>query len=111
MSYEIIVSGASDDLVEIDGDITEEFSYYSDNEEPAYLGFSDGTVLRIIYDETGLWKIVQINEGSADVEYDFKATDSDSDKYSDVVALRNEKIDWLMLGSAFVKRKKSNSKE
>ena len=106
MSYEILVSGVSDDLVEIDGDIREEFSYYSDDREPAYLAFSDGTVLRIIYDETGIWKIVQINEGRADVEYDFKATDSDSDKYSDVVALRNEKIDWLMFGSKFIKNKK-----
>jgi len=104
MSNEIKIYGASDDLIEIDGDIEGEFSYY-DEDEPAYIGFSDGTVLKIFYDETGLWKIVQINKGKADFCYDFIATNSDSDKYSDVVVLRKEKINWLMFGNKIVKRK------
>ncbi len=104
MSYEIKISGHSDDLIEIDGDIKEEIDYYE--KEPAYLAFSDGTILRIIYDDSGLWKIVQVHEGKADVEYEFKATDSDSDNYSDIVTLRNEKITWIMFGTYFIKNKK-----
>lgn len=101
---EVKVYGASDDLIEIDGDISEEFSWCKD-EEPAYLGFSDGTVLRIIYDDTGLWKIMIINKGTATVEKSFEATDSDSDNYSDIVVLKDEKIDWVMFARKFVKSK------
>jgi len=38
------VYGASDDLIEIKGDIREEFSRY--DSEGDYLAFSDGTVLK-----------------------------------------------------------------
>lgn len=108
---EVKVYGASDDLIEIDGDIEEEFSWYKGDDEPAYLGFSDGTVLRIIYDETGLWKIMTINKGRATVERTFEATDSGSDNYSDIVVLKDTKLDWVMLASKFVKSKHSNCKE
>lgn len=101
---EVKVYGASDDLIEIDGDVVEEFTWYTDD-EPAYLGFSDGTVLRIIYDKTALWKIMIINKGTATVEKVFEATDSDGDEYSDIVVLKDEKIDWVMFASKFVKSK------
>lgn len=103
MKNVIKISGASDDLVEIDGDISEEFTYNDD--EPHYLGFSDGTVLKIFYDETGLWKIVQINKGESDFDFEFIATNSDSDDYSDIAILKNAKIDWVIYGSKFAKNK------
>jgi len=106
---EIKVYGHSDDLIEIEGDISEEFSWCKDDDEPAYIGFSDGTVLRIIYDETGLWKIVVINEGDATIVKEFEATDSDSDSYSDIVVVKNAILDWVMLASTFVKSKKKTT--
>ncbi len=45
----VTVYGASDDLVEIEGDIRDEL-YASDN-NPAHLAFSDGTVLSVEYSE------------------------------------------------------------
>lgn len=39
------IYGASDDLIEVDGDITEEFDAIE--QHPYYLGFSTGVVLRI----------------------------------------------------------------
>lgn len=104
MKNVIKIYGHSDDCIEIDGDIEEEFTYYDD--EPHYLGFSDGTVLKIFYDETGLWKIVQINKGEADFEFEFVATDAESDDYSDIVILKSAKIDWVIYGSKFAKNRK-----
>lgn len=101
---EVKVYGASDDLIELEGDIDEELSYYADD-EPAYLGFSDGTVLRIIYDKTGLWKILVVNKGDATIVKEFEATDSDSDNYSDIVVLKDTNLDWVMFASKFVKSK------
>ena len=53
----ITVYGASDDLIEIDGDIREEFNHLGT--EPALLAFSDGTVLSIAFDPdgSGNWRI------------------------------------------------------
>ncbi len=52
------VSGASDDLIQIKGDITEEFNHYAgDNDEGVYLAFSDGTVLKAFRDSDGLWRL------------------------------------------------------
>ncbi len=57
------IYGASDDLVEVDGDIVEEFNPSGD--DPSYLGFSDGTILKIAYDNDGIWRIVPVAKGSA----------------------------------------------
>ena len=75
------VSGGSDDLIEVEGDITAEF-----NEEEACLAFSDGTVLHVEYTNAGLWRINRAVEGSASYSK-WEATDSDSKEYSDVVTL------------------------
>jgi hypothetical protein len=61
------VYGASDDLIELDGnngDVNEEFGVYLDNGEARYLGFSDGTVLRAVYDEDGIWRLTPIFKGT-----------------------------------------------
>lgn len=58
----ITVSGASDDIIAIDGDIVEEF-YLSDEDEGDLLAFSDGTVLRIKF--SGPWRITPVARGTA----------------------------------------------
>lgn len=50
------VYGASDDLVEIDGDISEEFSSF-DDDRGVLLVFSDKTKLRATYGNEGIWRI------------------------------------------------------
>lgn len=93
------VYGTSDDLVEVEGDITEEFNPLHDD-KPSFLAFSDGTVLRITYD--GMWHIARIAEGSA--EYAKRnATDIDQD-YSDIVTLTglaDLPLSWCVFGDRF----------
>jgi hypothetical protein len=54
----LTVSGASDDLIEVEGDIREEFGHLDD--APALIAVSDGTLLRVRYDEEGIWRITVV---------------------------------------------------
>jgi hypothetical protein len=60
----IEIYGASDDLIEVVGDITEEFDGGRHN-IAQLLAFSDGTLLRIRFDEEGVWRITPIRRGAA----------------------------------------------
>ena len=62
----ITVYGASDDLIEIEGDISEEFNYpYNADDKGVLLAFSDGTLARIKYDSGGMWRITPHARGTA----------------------------------------------
>ncbi len=89
----ITIYGASDDLIEIEGDVRKEFSHSS---EDAYLGCSDGTLLRVAYTEDGTWRITPVHLGSSKYEKK-EAVSADSDEYSDRVTLTGE-IKWVVLG-------------
>ncbi|WP_328344610.1 hypothetical protein [Micromonospora sp. NBC_00421] len=80
----ITVYGASDDIIEVDGDISAEFPYR--NAEPATLGFSDGTLLRITYTNAGIWRISPIVRGAADLTIE-QAPENDDSNYSDRATL------------------------
>ena len=91
----VTVYGASDDLIEIDGDIHEEFSHYSSGEEgdPALLAFSDGTVLRIVHDSEGMahHPVVQ---GTATLTHTFGQDDRE---HTDKATLDGD-IRWVVYG-------------
>jgi hypothetical protein len=74
-----LVYGSSDDLVEVEGDIREEFNCY-DEHDGAVLVFSTGAVLRIVYDAFGMWRIKALLQGEGVSVVG--ATDRDRD-YSD----------------------------
>lgn len=98
----ITIYGASDDLVEVEGDIVEEFNPYSDD-EPSYLAASDGTFLRISYD--GLWHIVPIRSGEETTIEIKTATDEDKN-YSDRVTLTNPRgFEFVLFGHGMAKAK------
>jgi hypothetical protein len=107
----VTVYGASDDLIEIEGDLRDEFSPSHPDGGPDYLGFSDGTVLSIQY-TGGFWRIRRIVEGLASYA-NTRATNEDDD-YSDRVTLEGG-FSWVMSGfqlcefrkNAFGKKKKS----
>lgn len=65
MSIEIssgtIVTGASDDLIEISGELEEEFNAY--NCSDGTMAFSDGTLLNVCYDKDGIWRFNPIFKG------------------------------------------------
>ena len=95
------IYGASDDLIELDGGIREELNPL-DSERPDLLAFSDGTVLRIRYDDEGCWRIERIIEGSAPYRHK-PATDPDDD-YSDRAEL--DGVLWVVHGVQLVRGKK-----
>lgn len=96
----ITVYGSSDDLIEIEGDIREEF-YAIDigqSDEGGLLAFSDGTVLRIAYTDDGVWRITPVHTGLCTFNI-VQAVSADDDNYSDRATLSGETISWVVLGS------------
>ena len=91
------IYGASDDLIEIDGDIREEFNHYNED-DPFYLAFSDGTALSINYNNDGFWRINRLAIGSAEYSK-HEGADEDGD-YSDIVTLKGD-IKWAIGGKNF----------
>ena len=93
---QITISGHSDDLIEIDGDIREEFSVWLNDDEVVYLCVSDGTMLEIMYNDDGMWRMSQLVAGTAEYTKD-EGTDPDTD-YSDKVTLNGD-IKWVSLAA------------
>lgn len=96
----ITITGASDDLIEIDGDIVEEWSAPGEVDEGgALIAISDGTLLRIIYDEDGIWRITRLVAGSAQ----FEKVEGDVLRNTfDIAKLWGVEIAWVVLGSQYV---------
>lgn len=90
----ILVCGASDDLIEIDGAIVEEFNHYS-SEYLAYLAFSTGVVLRVFYDDNGIWRFSPVS-GAASISLDFCDNINGDDGYSDKVWLHGPAPTWVV---------------
>ena len=97
----IHVTGASDDLIEITGDINEEFSAPKcADDKGAILGFSDGTLLRIRYDEDGIWRIDLVMSGRA--KYTKQSGSVEKDTF-DSVTLTGD-VKWVLLGEEWAKK-------
>lgn len=96
---EVTIYGASDDLIEVEGAIREEFN--PRNDEMSYLAFSDGTVLSAEYGKGGIWHIRRVAQGTAEYER-VESTDPESD-YTDRVVLRGPGLSWIVFGSQIVR--------
>lgn len=97
------IYGASDDLIEIDGQINDEVEAYSAERKPIKFKTSLGTKGTILYN--GEWKITITEEGSDFVrvisaigdEYDDKHTEentNDIPSYSDALILSGD-LEWV----------------
>ncbi len=95
------IYGASDDLIEIDGQISDEVDAYSASDEPVKFKTSQGTKGTIMYD--GEWKITVMKEGPDFVKViesvgdDNKHTEEntkDVPPYSDVLILDGD-LEWV----------------
>lgn len=93
MSETVTVYGASDDLIQIEGDLREEWCTDA-SDETRYVAFGDGTVLSVWYD--GFWRINRVATGRASYEKR-EATDEDTD-YSDRVTLAGDLM-WVICGA------------
>lgn len=96
----VTVYGASDDLIEVDGAIKEEFGCFGD-EEGSYLAFSDGTLLHIVYTDEGVWRITPTARGTAALEKT-EAVSCEDKNYTDRVTLTGD-LKWVVRGKEFVK--------
>lgn len=99
---QITIYGASDDLIEVEGAITEEFNPPED--EPSYLAFSDGSLLSITYTDDGLWKISVFCVGE-DTAFEMESATDVDDNYSDRVTLTGE-FKWVVCGPGYAKERK-----
>ena len=93
----ITVYGASDDLIEIEGDIREEFNIQNE-EEGDLLAFSNGVVLRVTYSSGGVWRILPV-AGASQVTIKH-APENDDLNYTDYATL-NEPALWVVHGTGF----------
>jgi hypothetical protein len=93
----ITITGASDDLIEVDGDISEEFNP-SDGED-SLLGFSNGVLLRVRYDEDGIWRITPL-AGQVKMTHGSAVEDT-----NDVATLLTP-ADWVVCGTAWAGKTK-----
>ena len=97
------IYGASDDLIEIDGQISDEVDAYSASDEPVKFKTSQGTKGSIMYD--GEWKITIKEEGSDFVKViesvgdDNNHTEENTKNvppYSDVLILDGD-LEWVKI--------------
>lgn len=101
----IRVYGASDDLIEVEGYLNDEFPCPKDDEDRdrALLAFSTGVVLEVEYGNEGIWRIRQLAGQSDQVILDPNPPE-DGERYSDVAWLR-EPAEWVVLGTTLVRRR------
>ncbi len=101
---ELVLYGASDDLIEIEATAfrNEEFNvgyaeYLSDSEGANLLiTVSDGTVFRVRYDEDGIWRFTPVVIGSAFVSIDSGVDDR---RHSDKVTMQGDNLTWVALST------------
>lgn len=90
------IYGASDDLVEFDGDFSGEVGAYGtdDREKGVLVVVSDGTILEVKYgkNDSGIWEVKLLKRGSLFDRID-PCTDEDAEVYSDV-AYFNDGVKW-----------------
>jgi len=91
----ITIHGASDDLIEIEGEIEEEFNWFPSGEEKRYLAFSDGTILSVYYDNDGIWRLNRLFTGLAKFE---KVDGSVEFDENDKVHLSDFDFKWVLFG-------------
>lgn len=82
------VYGASDDLVEFEGDIDDEidvFSHVNDSAKPIVVGFDENTKVRVFYSKDGIWVIELMVAGHLFSEIRKRS----GDKYSDELIMKD----------------------
>lgn len=86
------IYGASDDLIEIDGDISAEVSCYGtdDKKQGVLIVCSDGTLLDVKYgkNDKGIWGVRLIRRGTLFDRID-QCTDEDASRYSDTAYFKD----------------------
>lgn len=95
----VIVYGASDDLIELEGEIREEFSAYNGGR----LAFSNGVLLDLEYDRNGTWRITALAGRELVAHFPARGEDEGNDEdgcpgYSEKAYVTGP-IEWVMFAS------------
>lgn len=100
----IVISGASDDLVEVVGEVPgcNEYSAY---DNPLFVELSTGDVFRVEYTELGVWEVRQCVYGGlkaigGTVQTTPHASGDDPDPYTDIVAVMGN-IEWVEVWESY----------
>lgn len=99
----IKVYGASDDLIEVEGSVREEFTAYG-NEKRHLLAFSTGHVVACLYDDDGCWRTLVLatpKSGTHSITPGDPTADERDDGtpgYSDVLTIDADPV-WCVYGS------------
>lgn len=91
------VSGYSDDIVYVEGDLNEEFypEMISDpDNDDLYMAFSDGTLLKVNYDEDGVWRFQLRFPGELFIE----KTEGDIGTDTNDMVTFQPGVKWCVLG-------------
>lgn len=97
----ITVYGSSDDLIEIEGDVVEEFALGM-NGDGELLAFSNGVLLRISYTNDGVWRVSPL--AGTDKVTVVQAPADDEDNYSDRATIEGD-VTWVLQGDIYAKKK------
>jgi hypothetical protein len=98
--YTLTITGGSDDLIEIGGDLEAEFTANDDfdarENTGGFVAVNDGTLLKVLYDKSGIWRVTLIARG----ESDFSKVEGDveSDKFDVVTLTSKERFRWVVQG-------------
>lgn len=96
----VTVYGASDDLIEIEGDVEEEFSARGEADDDL-IGMSNGVLLRVRYDSDGVWRITTLADPQSLVVVT-QAPADDEDNYSDRAVVSGP-VAWVVYGTDWAK--------
>jgi hypothetical protein len=74
----LAIYGASDDLIEFEGDFEDEGNHYGD--DPAYIHLDDGSVIKALYDRDGIWRFdpVKLAEGTTVKKHEKGSVEEDT---------------------------------
>ncbi len=98
----VTISGHSDDLIEVEGDIREEFGIDYDSHGELF-AFSDGTIIQVQYSKVGVWRITPMVKGSGELTIVQAPVDDDSN-YTDRATLDAD-IRWVLRGTNLVTKR------
>lgn len=103
----IKIYGSSDDVVIVDGDNGMSDEYYPGSGgygKPSpmhYFSFNDGTLLSVVYDKDGIWRINCLSHGNSE----YSKEDGTDDEGTDTVTLVGD-INWVLFGDKYDKASK-----
>ncbi len=104
----ILIQGYSDDSIHVHGDLATNFYPDLDETKSALLAVSDGTLVRVIYDRDGIWRLNVIYTGTSQITHVPGNLVEDT---NDQLTLEGESLRWVACGNEFVGARRLPQKE